>query len=155
MHPTNSVSAISMVRVVSLMHINFADVTHTLPLPLMWSIVEEQLAIVAGNLPLLRRVFSAVLPASWLGSSRRGTGQNSKWLGDKQRSQNYSLTRMDAGVSNSKIVSERAKSKGLSTQTTRWSEDGIDGRSETELASNGAVPDGIQMWKDFRIESTG
>ncbi|KAJ5216562.1 uncharacterized protein N7498_002969 [Penicillium cinerascens] len=127
------VSAISMVRVVSLMHINFADVTYTLPIPLMWSIVEEQVAIVAGNLPFLRRVFSVVLPASWLGSSRRATAGSSK------RSEN---------------ISERTNNKDQTTETTRWSDDGIDGRSDTELASNGAAPDGIQTWKDFRFEST-
>ncbi|RJE25025.1 hypothetical protein PHISCL_02618 [Aspergillus sclerotialis] len=53
-----SVSAISMLRVVSLMKIDFNDATYTLPIPLMWSIVQGQLAIVAANIPLLRRVFS-------------------------------------------------------------------------------------------------
>lgn len=98
--------------------------------------------------------FSVVLPASWLGSSRRGTGGDLKRLGGRHGSQNYSLTRMDAGVNNSEIVSERAKSKGQPTETTRWSDDGIDGGSDIELASNGAAPDGIQMWKDFRVECT-
>lgn len=155
MHSTNSVSAISMVRVVSLLHINFGDVTYTLPLPLMWSIVEEQIAIVAGNLPLLRRVFSMVFPARWLASSRRGTTGASKGFSGRQRStQNYSLTRMDVGTNNSEIASERTKNKGQTSQITRWSDDGIDGRSDTELASNAAAPDGIRMWKDFRVEST-
>ncbi|OBT54914.1 hypothetical protein VE04_04924 [Pseudogymnoascus sp. 24MN13] len=68
------VSAVSIIRVMSLLSIDFNDVTSTLPMPLMWSIVEQQLAIVCANLPLLRHVFAAVLPTRWLGSSRHKTG---------------------------------------------------------------------------------
>ncbi|KAL4928002.1 uncharacterized protein BDV17DRAFT_292022 [Aspergillus undulatus] len=65
------VTAISMARVFSLISIDFADATYTLPMPLMWSIVKEQLAIVAANLPVLRHVFATNLPRNWMGSSRR------------------------------------------------------------------------------------
>ncbi|KAL4877433.1 hypothetical protein BJY04DRAFT_222181 [Aspergillus karnatakaensis] len=58
------VSAISIVRVFSIISIDFANATFTLPMPLMWSIVEEQLAVVAANLPILRHVFATILPHS-------------------------------------------------------------------------------------------
>ncbi|KAJ5653790.1 hypothetical protein N7490_000793 [Penicillium lividum] len=144
------VSAISMVRVVSLMHVNFNDVTYTLPIPLMWSIVEEQLAIVAANLPLLHRVFSSMLPGNWLGSSSDGMGAPSGEINSKKRSkQNYSLTRMDVGANRSVITSHNTNSPNRNH--TRWSDD--DGQSDTELAANGMPPDGIQIWKVFRVDS--
>jgi hypothetical protein len=143
-----------MVRVVSLMRIDFADVTYSLPLPLMWSIVEEQLAIVASNLPLLRRVFSAVIPGSWIGSSNYGSGwSNRQTLGRKSFSNHFAMTRMDLGVNNSEVTSGHTKHSS-SVKGTRWSDDG-DGRSDTDLASNGAPPGGIHihMSKDFRVVS--
>ncbi|KAJ5291235.1 hypothetical protein N7478_000486 [Penicillium angulare] len=147
------VSAISMVRVVSLMRINFADVTYTLPIPLMWSIVEEQLAIVAANVPLLRPVFSAITPSRWLGSSDRGTGPSYDFGLRKGSSKNYPLTRMDQGVNKIEVTSHQSKGSRQVT-TPRWSDDGVDGRSDTGLTLNGAPPDGIHMWQDFRVDET-
>ncbi|KAJ5711332.1 hypothetical protein N7488_005488 [Penicillium malachiteum] len=147
------VIAVSMVRVVSLLRINFNDVTYTLPSPLMWSIVEEQLAIVAGNLPLLRRIFSSILPGSWIGSSHRRTdsqGQSYEFSGAKK---NYAITRMDQGSNTSEITSQRMKTSVQISQT-RWSDDGMDGRSDIELTSNVAPPGGIQISKDFRVDSS-
>lgn len=140
-----------MVRVVSLMRIDFNDVTYTLPIPLMWSIVEQQLAVVAANMPLLRRVFTAVVPGSWLASFSRDTGTPSGVLsGKKQSGQEYSLTRMDGGANKSEITSKTTKSPRPNVHS-RWSED--EGQSDTELAGHGMPPDGIQMWKDFRVDS--
>ena len=141
-----------MVRVDSLMRIDFNDLTYTLPIPLMWSIVEQQLALIAANLPLLRSVFSAVLPGSWLGSSARGTGTPSGEPCAKKRSAlEYSLTRMDAGTNRSEITADSHKPANQNFQT-RWIDD--DEQSDTELATNAMPPDGIQIWKDFRVYST-
>lgn len=140
-----------MVRVVSLMRIDFNDVTYTLPIPLMWSIIEQQLAVIAANLPLLRRVFSAITPGSWLGSFSRKTGSRSGDLSGKKRSvQEYSLTRMDVGANKSEITSENKKSLRLNEHTV-WSDD--DGQSDTELASNGVPPGEIHIWQGFRVDS--
>ncbi|KAJ5787104.1 hypothetical protein N7457_002094 [Penicillium paradoxum] len=145
------VSAISMVRVVSLMRIDFDDVTYTLPIPLMWSMVEQQLAIVAANLPLLRRVFSAVVPGSWLASFSRGTATVSGDMGSKNRlEQNYCLTRMNVRANKSAGKLESTKSPRYNVQS-KWSDD--DGQSDTELAVHGMPPDGIHMWKGFRVDS--
>ncbi|KAL4793036.1 hypothetical protein BDV19DRAFT_367248 [Aspergillus venezuelensis] len=140
------VTAISMVRVFSLINIDFADATYTLPMPLMWSIVEEQLAIVAANLPILRHVFATILPHGWMGSSRRrGTGSEGRYQSSGNQ-QKYSLTRMDKGVNKSDISSPRVKPVG--NQTSSYTDDD---RSETGLAVNGALPSGIQVSKDFRV----
>ncbi|KAL2810034.1 hypothetical protein BJX63DRAFT_423398 [Aspergillus granulosus] len=141
------VSAISMVRVFSLISIDFADATYTLPEPLMWSIVEEQLAVVAANLPILRHVFATILPQSWLGSSRRkATGSTGAYVGSGQQ-QKFGLTRMDGGV-NKSVVSSTKVRQVQSKVASNWSDDG---RSETNLAVSGAPPDGIQISRDFRV----
>ncbi|KAJ6103039.1 hypothetical protein N7486_005466 [Penicillium sp. IBT 16267x] len=147
------VSAISMIRVVSLMRINFADVTYSLPLPLMWSIVEEQLAIIASNLPLLRRVFSAIFPGSWIGSSNDESGWSKRHTPRRKSLPNqFAMTRMDVGVNDSQVTSGHSK-HGSTAKETRWSDDGLDGQSDTDLATNGAPPGGIHMSKEFRVES--
>jgi hypothetical protein len=53
-----------MVRVFNPISIDFTDATYNLPMPLMWSIIEGQLAIVAANLPILLHVFATILPHS-------------------------------------------------------------------------------------------
>lgn len=134
-----------MLRVVSLMNIDFNDATYTLPIPLMWSIVEEQLAVVAANIPLLRRVFTHILPDGWLGASERKS-YPSKGVEERNgRHADFALTRMDLGVNQSEIVSGRAGAgAGVSD----------DGRSDKELVGNGALPDGILMWRDYRISKS-
>ncbi|KAL4888788.1 hypothetical protein BDV59DRAFT_210917 [Aspergillus ambiguus] len=140
------VSAISMVRVFSLMSIDFQDAPWTLPLPLMWSIVEEQLAIVAANLPILRHVFTSILPEGWLGSSRRRVTDSAKFQSSEQQRQ-YSLTRMDVGTNKSGVSSARGKTLHGSS-LLRWSDDE---RSETNLAMHGAPPDGIHVAREFEV----
>ncbi|KAJ5586784.1 uncharacterized protein N7459_002549 [Penicillium hispanicum] len=146
------VSAISMVRVVSLLRINFDNVTYTLPMPLMWSIVEEQLAIVAGNLPHLRCIFSDVLPAAWLGSSDQSEWSIDQFGVRKSSLYNVGLTRMDIGINRSVVTTGKPNMHTLAIPATRWSDDRLDGQSDSELASNGVPPDGIHMRKEFRVE---
>ncbi|KAL3478514.1 hypothetical protein BJX99DRAFT_269193 [Aspergillus californicus] len=139
------VSAISMVRVFTLLSIDFTDATYTLPMSLIWIIVEEELAIVAANLPTLRPPFTMILPRGWMGSSRR----KDRTSGRDERSgqqHKYSLTRMDGGE-NKSIVSSSAR---LTTRPGRseWSDDG---RSETNLALGAVPPDGIKIYTQFRV----
>lgn len=135
-----------MVRVFSLMSIDFVDAPYTLPLPLMWSIVEEQLAIVAANLPILRHVLAAILPHSWMGSSRRKSTGLVPYQSSHQN-QKYSLTRMDAGKNKTSVSSTKVGHL-QSSSGRRWSDDE---RSEVHLAANAAPPDGIQVSREFRV----
>ncbi|KAL4937822.1 hypothetical protein BDV06DRAFT_202191 [Aspergillus oleicola] len=140
------VSAISMVRVFSLISIDFEDATYTLPMPLMWSIVEEQLAIVAANLPILRHVFATILPRSWMGSSRRKVTSSEGRYQSRDHQQKYSLTRMDQGINKSDISSP--KIKPFANQTSWYSDDD---RSEINLAMNGAMPGRIRVARDLQV----
>ncbi|KAL4919246.1 hypothetical protein BDW62DRAFT_47106 [Aspergillus aurantiobrunneus] len=140
------VSAISMVRVFSLMRIDFQDAPWTLPLPLMWSIVEEELAVVAANLPIMRHVFATILPNGWIGSSRRKATDSEEHQSSGHQ-QKYSLTRMDIGISKSAISSPQVRPIH-SSPPSRWSDDG---RSETNLAEHGAPLDGIHVAREFEV----
>lgn len=127
-----------MVRVFSLMSIDFEDAPWTLPLPLMWSIVEEQLAIVAANLPILRHVLAAILPEGWMGSSRRKATGSGRFPSSGQQ-QKYHMDRLNKSGGSSARV--RAVQGG-------WSDDE---RSETNLAIHGAPPDGIHVARGFEV----
>ncbi|OBT38654.1 hypothetical protein VE00_10757 [Pseudogymnoascus sp. WSF 3629] len=147
------VSAVSIIRVMSLLSIDFNDVTSTLPIPLMWSIVEQQLAIVCANLPLLRHVFTAVLPTRWLGSSRHKTdsGFAAIQLNDGSK-QKYGLT-LGNLVNKSEISSGVAKARARPVSPMRWSEDNSWGHSDTELAGRGVPPGGIHESKEVQVRS--
>lgn len=56
----SSISAISIIRIIALGQISFKDITYTAIKPVLWSIVEIQLAIVAVNIPLLRPIVARI-----------------------------------------------------------------------------------------------
>lgn len=56
---------------------DYNDVTYTLCPMLMWSLIEQELAIFVASLPLLRNIIAKILPAGWIGS-RLSRGQRSK-----------------------------------------------------------------------------
>jgi hypothetical protein len=49
----------------SLMNIDFSDPTWTLPMGLLWTVLEPELAIIAANFPFLRQYVSKILPSKW------------------------------------------------------------------------------------------
>jgi len=59
----NSTCATSIIRLKSLLDIEFTDVTYTLAQPLMWTTIEPSLAIINACLPIMRPLFVYVLPA--------------------------------------------------------------------------------------------
>ncbi|KAG8162374.1 hypothetical protein KVR01_008139 [Diaporthe batatas] len=74
------ISAISIVRLRSLMIISFDDATWTLPMGLMWSVLEPELAIINANLPLMHRFFSRmkakISSLSWSKSTAQSSNKD-------------------------------------------------------------------------------
>ncbi|OBT73419.1 hypothetical protein VF21_08096 [Pseudogymnoascus sp. 05NY08] len=95
----------------SLLSIDFNDVTSTLPIPLMWSIVEQQLAIVCTG-------FAAIQ------------------LSDGSQ-QKYGLTLGNLAVDKSEISLGVARARARPVSPMSWSEDNSWGHSDTELAARG------------------
>jgi hypothetical protein len=56
----------------SLLTLDFADVTYSLPLPLMWSVIEPELGLVCANLPVLSPIWAPYLPSPPYLPSHRG-----------------------------------------------------------------------------------
>lgn len=77
---SRSVTAISVIRIFSLMDISFTDPTYTLPMGLLWTVLEPELAIIIANASFIRSFLRAVglleyfsICASW--TSRKGTSK--------------------------------------------------------------------------------
>ncbi|OTA93660.1 hypothetical protein M434DRAFT_64332, partial [Hypoxylon sp. CO27-5] len=56
------ITAISIIRLKSLMDISFTDPTWTLPMGLLWTVLEPELAILGANFPFMRSYLSKLLP---------------------------------------------------------------------------------------------
>ncbi|KAI2465845.1 hypothetical protein F4781DRAFT_407864 [Annulohypoxylon bovei var. microspora] len=56
------ITAISIIRLKSLMDISFTDPTWTLPMGLLWTVLEPELAILVANFPFMRPYLSKMLP---------------------------------------------------------------------------------------------
>ncbi|KAF3761233.1 hypothetical protein M406DRAFT_221390, partial [Cryphonectria parasitica EP155] len=67
------ITAISIVRLHSLITISFTDPTWTLPMGLLWTVLEPELAIINANLPFMRRFLAQIIPKAFsLSRSSRG-----------------------------------------------------------------------------------
>lgn len=60
------------------MIISFEDPTWTLPMGLLWTVLEPELAIINANLPLMRRFFAKIIPKMLSFSRSKSTVQRSK-----------------------------------------------------------------------------
>ncbi|KAI0011189.1 hypothetical protein F4779DRAFT_574609 [Xylariaceae sp. FL0662B] len=59
------ITAISIIRLKSLMDISFADPTWTLPMGLLWTVLEPELGILVANFPFMRPYLAKLLPKAW------------------------------------------------------------------------------------------
>lgn len=133
-----------MIRLVSLTQLDFANPTYTATMPLLWSVVETQLAVITANLPFMRQIFAVLLPQGWLGSHKPGYDQRThpyqRNMSSKNTNNDYQMTVMYQGPKPGAVVS-MAQSK--------VSDGGQGDDSDTELAARGVLPDGIYVRKDF------
>lgn len=60
------------------MIISFEDPTWTLPMGLLWTVLEPELAIINANLPLMRRFFAKIIPKMLSFSRSKSTVERSK-----------------------------------------------------------------------------
>lgn len=145
-----------MVRVASLQKIVFDDLSFTLPLPMIWTFLEMDLAVIACNIPLLRPVASFLLPGTWMGSSNDKSnscpyGTSNAISNDRSRRPNnspYSQTFVDGGQPENRLSTNQRTMFG-----NRRSDEEADGHSGIELTRHAAPVDGIQVNIDFRVES--
>ncbi|KAJ5538962.1 hypothetical protein N7513_007294 [Penicillium frequentans] len=56
------VSIVSILRLKSLMDINFENITESVQMGVMWTIVEPELAIIYANMPVFKSILSTLAP---------------------------------------------------------------------------------------------
>ena len=101
-----SVSVISVLRIVSLIHISHNDISYTLCAPLMWSIIEQELAIIAANLPLLRNVSDMTFLPTARFASRPSRARRSRTSAGSSESTRRQLS--DVAANGPSLQSEQA-----------------------------------------------
>ncbi|KAL4922632.1 hypothetical protein BDW62DRAFT_196636 [Aspergillus aurantiobrunneus] len=141
------ISATTVARVFGLIKIDFMDMTSTGALPLVWTVLEMNLSVIAANLPVLRHVFAAILPRGWMGSSRRDAA-DSEGHYHRSDAQRYNSSRVEYRMDKLGAASIKASAIKQSFKSKWRDED----RSDTTLADNGAPPGGIQVSRDFRVD---
>ncbi|KAJ5946441.1 hypothetical protein N7454_003280 [Penicillium verhagenii] len=92
------VSIISIVRLISLMAIDFSDITGSVQMGVMWTVIEPELAIICANMPLLKTILARVAPGLF-STGKTGYGvsdpQTFERLQDSQRNNIYPMNRID------------------------------------------------------------
>lgn len=79
------------------MLISFDDPTWTLPMGLLWTVLEPELAIINANLPLMRRFFAKIIPKMRSFSRSKSTVERSKKNDFSKLSDNGILLRTIGG----------------------------------------------------------
>ncbi|KAH8647824.1 hypothetical protein BX600DRAFT_518237 [Xylariales sp. PMI_506] len=69
------ITAISVIRIESLLRISFTDPTWNLPMGLFWTVLEPELGILVANFPLMRPYLAGALPSKWSTSSSSWRGK--------------------------------------------------------------------------------
>jgi hypothetical protein len=80
------------------MEIDFTDITYSVQMGVMWTVIEPELAIICANLPLLKTVLSRMAPGLFsTGRTKYGVSdpQAFERLQDQQSSNIYPMNQMD------------------------------------------------------------
>ncbi|CBF80316.1 hypothetical protein AN8328.2 [Aspergillus nidulans FGSC A4] len=85
------VSVISIVRLMALMAIDFNDITYTLPMGVLWTVLEPQLAIVCANMPVLKPILSRMFPRLFGSTNQKSYGVSDPQAFERLDERGYSL----------------------------------------------------------------
>ncbi|KAJ5674916.1 uncharacterized protein N7477_004850, partial [Penicillium maclennaniae] len=91
------VSIISIIRLKSLMDIDFSDITYSVQMGVMWTTIEPELAIICANMPFLKTILSRMVPGlfSTGRSKQSASGQQTFERLEEQQSNNiYPMNRI-------------------------------------------------------------
>lgn len=146
----NSTSIISIIRLVALMAIDFTDITYSVQMGVMWTVIEPELAIICANMPFLKAFLSKIAPGLF-STARTKYGvsgpQSFERLQDPQYKNTHVLSRLDQGTMNTHLSTTRG------TGERGGSEESIDDNFSDEQRLN-AQPDksGIRVDQNFVVK---
>ncbi|KAJ5738593.1 hypothetical protein N7493_001748 [Penicillium malachiteum] len=150
------VSIISIVRLVALMAINFTNITGSVQMAVMWTVIEPELAIICANMPLMKTIIARVAPNLFsTGKARYGVSdpQTFERLQDSQRNNIYPMNRLDhepirTHISTTNGGESQRNLAGHETNTYVTSHD--TGESHSNLSVT--PPGTINVMHDFSIQ---
>lgn len=68
-----SICVISVVRTITLVHISYLDITHSVPTALIWSMLEPTLGVTIACVPVMRPMLVSFLPSIKGSSNKSGS----------------------------------------------------------------------------------
>ncbi|KAJ5116245.1 hypothetical protein N7456_000593 [Penicillium angulare] len=150
------VSIISIVRLVSLMAIDFTNITGSVQMGVMWTVIEPELAIICANMPLLKPAVARCAPNLFsTGKSRYGVSdpQTFERLQDSQGRNIYPMNRFDhepveTHISTTNGGESQRNLTGKETNTYVTSHDAGESRSNSICTPPGT----INVMHDFSIQ---
>jgi hypothetical protein len=104
----------------------------------IWTVVESNIGIIAGNLPCLKPLFRAALGATYGRGSRKSTGQRfrSRTYGANSCPDAYMLTTINAGDKTNDDRSAKMGSGKNSVETLTRSFNGIKAVTEVDICDS-------------------
>ncbi|KAJ5639974.1 uncharacterized protein N7484_007836 [Penicillium longicatenatum] len=138
-----------IIRLISIYKLDFEDPTFTLLDPIMWTVLEPQLAIICANMPFFKTIIAAIAPS--LGSTAdRKYGRSSERtfdrLGQSATNGNYSMDPLDTKTHTVKVGNDFDSTEMINVEVKSVNSD-----EEQRLASN-AGPYGISVVQKFDVE---
>lgn len=150
-----------MIRLKSLMEIDFTDITYSVQMGVMWTVIEPELAIICANMPLLKTVVSRMAPGLF-SSSRTKHGvsdpQTFERLQDQQSSNIYPMNKMGLGAVRTHISSKNINESQKDLYGERDgpldpSEESVeDLRPNGKHVRNDTPPGGINVTQNFVVQ---
>ena len=77
----------------SLLVVSFQDVTYTLPMGMMWTVLEPELALICANFALMRTLLSKIFP-SWFGTKHSDAPNRQRFRHLEEGRGQYPLNRI-------------------------------------------------------------
>lgn len=140
------------------MAIDFSDITYSVQMGVLWTVLEPELAIICANMPVLKPVLSRIFPRLFSTSSRRTYGVSDPQAFerlDEQHGNIYPLNQVGRDPLKTDITAghSRSRSKGRFTTATVRSMDEESAESdEQRLRDNAQAVDGINVTKNFDVK---
>ncbi|KAL3470420.1 hypothetical protein BJX99DRAFT_49563 [Aspergillus californicus] len=150
------VSIISIIRLKALMDIDFDNITASVQMGVLWTVLEPELAVICANMPILKPVLSRMFPRLF-----PSTRQKTYAISDPQAFERlggsgaYSLTRVSHGNGNGALGSAGGSQykSDYATATMRSVDEESDEQRLREHAQ-GVPGININVRQDFDVQST-
>ncbi|KAJ6131223.1 hypothetical protein N7523_001683 [Penicillium sp. IBT 18751x] len=144
------ISVISIIRLISIYKLDFEDPTYTMLDPIMWTVLEPQLAIICANMPFFKTIIAAFAPAMGSSSDRKygpgvSSGRTFDRLGYSANHETYNMDPLDTKTHTVNVGHDFDSSKTANADIESVSSD------EQRLASH-AGPYGISVIQKFDVE---